>query len=171
MGESTGLNTGSMIGVVALMLLVLAAAYYATKFLSGRSKRSLKGRRIEITECIGLSKDKQILLLKADDRFLIIGMTNQSINMLGELDGGKSADQTEGENEPPVVCGSDKDKAADKKAADKFKDILKNAFSAQDRLKKARADYKAQRQDKTAFEEGGAPDTQQKQGANPDHEQ
>lgn len=130
-----GDDPGSIIGTIALILLVLAAAYYTTKFLSGQNRRLARGRRLDVAERLQLARDKQILLLRADGRYLVVGVTNQSMNLLGEL-AAEEVPAAQGEADgaqPPAPQGR----------LEQFKGILEHAFTAQDRLREARAAAKA----------------------------
>ncbi|MGI6160416.1 MAG: FliO/MopB family protein [Christensenellales bacterium] len=130
MVENTSPSAGSAIVAVVVMLLVIAAAYYTTKLLSRQSSRLAKGRRLEITDRLFLAKDKHIVLLKADERTFIIGVTAQSMNVLGELEGQET--KTEGEETSPAVFAfGDNEKG--------FKAFMKNAATALERLKTQRS--------------------------------
>lgn len=158
-------DPGSVIGTVVLVLLVLAAAYYTTKFLSGQNRRLARGRRLDVIERLQLARDKQVLLLRADGRYLVVGVTNQSMNLLGELaQEGYSGQAQEGYSSPAQEEGKDTAASVPRPegALQQFKGILKHAFTAQDRLRQARA--AAEHGGPAGTDSGGMANAQDAQG-------
>jgi len=80
-----GDNFWSALFYVVIMVAVLLAAYFTTKYLSGKSRRIIKSKHIIILDRMGIAKDKSLLLAKVGDKCLLIGVTNQSVNSLGEV--------------------------------------------------------------------------------------
>lgn len=71
---------------VIVMVAIIVAAYLATKYLAGKG-RNVKSRQMRILDRMMLGKDKHIVLLEVGDKNLLIGVTNQTINVLGDIDG------------------------------------------------------------------------------------
>lgn len=71
---------------VVIMLVVLAGAYFTTKLLSGKTSRLMKGKYINVLDRMIIAKDKQILLIEVGDKHLLIGVTNQSVNIIETVD-------------------------------------------------------------------------------------
>lgn len=71
---------------ILVMVAVIAGAYVATKYIAGKGG-SAKSRHIRIIDRMMLGRDKHIVLIEVGDRNLLIGVTNQSINMLGDISG------------------------------------------------------------------------------------
>jgi flagellar protein FliO/FliZ len=67
------------------MIVVIVAAYIATKYLSGKG-RHMKSRHIRILDRMIMGRDKHIVLIEVGDKKLLIGITNQTINVLGDID-------------------------------------------------------------------------------------
>lgn len=122
-----GDNIWSTFFYVVVMVAVLLAAYFTTKYLSGKSRQIVKSRHIVILDRMGIAKDKSLLLAKVGDKCLLIGVTNQSISSLGEVNIG---DIPETEKEPK----------SSESAFSKFAQILSNAKKAPNNLAKARAE-------------------------------
>lgn len=80
-----GDNFWSALFYVVIMVAVLLAAYFTTKYLSGKSRRIIKSKHIIILDRMGIAKDKALVLAKVGDKCLLIGVTNQSVNSLGEV--------------------------------------------------------------------------------------
>ncbi len=120
-----GDNSWSTLFYIFIMVAVLLAAYFTTKYLSGKAKHIVKSRHIVVLDRMGIAKDKMLLLVKVGDKSMLIGVTNQSINSLGEVDIDESA---VAEDEPKATSG----------ALSKFAEILSNARKAPSDLAKAR---------------------------------
>jgi len=123
MGESWW----SALFYIVIMVAVLLAAYFTTKYLSGKTRRIVKSKHIVILDRMGIAKDKSLLLAKVGDKCLLIGVTNQTIQSLGEVNIG---DINEIENEPASPQGAG--------ALSKFAQILSNAKNAPNELAKVR---------------------------------
>lgn len=117
--------------LVVIMLAVILAAYYTTKFLSGKTKRLMKGKFIHVLDRSAFGRDKQVLLIKVGDNHYLIGVTSQSINVIGTLrdeDLNIQNEQT-GEETPSGFFGN-------------IRSFVQNAKQADSNLKKARTQYK-----------------------------
>jgi flagellar biogenesis protein FliO len=123
---------------IVIMVAVLLAAYFTTKYLSGKTRRIIKSKHIVILDRMGIAKDKSLLLAKVGDKCLLIGVTNQTIQSLGEVNIG---DITEIENEPASPPGAG--------ALSKFAQILSNAKNAPNELAKARTETRQKKRDIT----------------------
>lgn len=126
-----GDNGWSMLFYVVIMVAVLLAAYFTTKYLSGKTRRIIKSKHIIVIDRMGIAKDKSLLLAKVGDKCLLIGVTNQSINSLGEVNLG---DIAEAENEPVSQSGTG--------PFSKLTQILSNARNAPNEIAKARVEAK-----------------------------
>lgn len=116
---------------VVVMVAVLVGAYLTTKFISGKSGKLLKSRHIHVLDRLALGKDKNVVLIEVGDQTLLVGVTNQSINNLGQIDGQTLKAAKEQERVKP-----------EKGFAQQLRDFITNAKSAQDNLRKARMQYK-----------------------------
>jgi flagellar protein FliO/FliZ len=119
---------------IVVLTAVLVGAYFTTRFISGKSRKLLKGRYIQVIDRMPLGKDKNVVLIEVGDQKLLIGVTNQSINNLGQIDG--EAIKPVGEQTPAKEG---------KGFAQQLRDFIINAKDAQENLRKARMQAKAQR--------------------------
>lgn len=78
--------TGSTVVLMLVLLLVIAAAYFTTKFLSVKGGNLMKGKYMQVKDRLILSRDRQIILCQAGNRFFLLGVTNQSIQLLGTVE-------------------------------------------------------------------------------------
>ncbi len=77
---------GTTFFYIVVMVAIIVAAYLATKYLT-RKSGAAKSRQMRILDRMMLGKDKHIVLLEVGDKNLLIGVTNQQINVLGDIDG------------------------------------------------------------------------------------
>lgn len=61
---------------------ILFVAYIATKFIGGKTSRSMKGKYIKTVETINIGIDKTIHLIKVGDQFVLISSTGKNIQFL-----------------------------------------------------------------------------------------
>lgn len=140
-------NSWSTLFIILIMVVVMVGAYFTTKFLSGKANRSLKSRHIQVIDRVGLAKDKALFLTKVGGRCFFIGVTNQSINTLGEIE----PDELNLEKE-------EADQSSAKNMFGRFSDFLANAKNAPDNLRKAREQAKHTKEDNTSTDNAGTAD-------------
>lgn len=101
----------SVIGLLAVVLLVLAGAYaftrWAGKNLGGSFGAGLAGgRRLEVLDRAGLGKDQTLLVVRAGQRYLLLGSTPAGVTLLAELT------KEEGESwNPPASSGEPEERS------------------------------------------------------------
>ncbi len=132
-----GDSFGSALFYILVMVAVLIAAYFTTKYLSGKARHIMKSRHIVVLDRMGIAKDKMLMVVKVGDKSMLIGVTNQNISSLGEVDVG----------EAPAAEEQPKNTAQG--ALSKFAEILSNARKAPDVLAKARREER-QRKSKSS---------------------
>lgn len=133
-----GDGIGSTIVFIILLVLVMLAAYYTTKFLSSKTRRLNKGKYLEIKERMYVGRDKHIVLLEAGEQFFLIGVTNQSINLLGTLKKEELEPIEEAKQDSAVF-------PCMKGLFGKLSGMVKNAGQAQEELRKARLQAKVEK--------------------------
>ena len=84
------MNTGSAVyGILYFLFMsavILAAAYYVTKYLSRKGLKQGKNKNLKIVESAALGIDKSLLLVKVGEQYLLLGSTQKNISMLAEID-------------------------------------------------------------------------------------
>ncbi len=97
-------NVLPLLGMLAVVVLILAAAHYTTKWIALHGTPGLAAARgdekFRVLRVVSLGKDGQAALLQAGDRCLLLGVTPGSVTLLRELDeeeaarwiGGETAD-------------------------------------------------------------------------------
>lgn len=101
----------SVVGLLAVVLLVLAATYlftrWAGKHLGGGFAGWGGSGQIEVLDRAGLGRDQTLLMVRAGQRYLLLGSTPAGITLLAELT------KEEGEHWNPPASGGPEKKNAD----------------------------------------------------------
>lgn len=119
---------------ILVMIAVIVAAYVATKYLAGKGSR-VQSRHIRILDRMMLSRDKHIALIEVGDKNLLIGVTNQTITVLGDIDG------------ETLKTQQDRiEQSAQKGFAPKLRDFIIHMKDAPNNLRTARHEAKQTRQ-------------------------
>lgn len=122
------------IGLIFVLIVVLLAAYFTTRFLSRRMKRLSRTAFMEVVDRLYVSRGKYIMLVRTGDKGFLIGVTNQTMVMLGEIaDGTFKETQEETGTQSPERKGF----------LDKIKGFLSYSTHAQEELRKAREQAKS----------------------------
>ncbi len=69
-----------------IFVFILAATYYATKFVSSKANRMMQGKHMRIVETISIGTDKKIILLKAGEKYLLISSSGKNMEFLTEIE-------------------------------------------------------------------------------------
>jgi flagellar biosynthetic protein FliO len=70
---------------IFVLIAIIAAAYWVTKYISQKGI-NMQSRQMRILDRMTLGKDKHIVLIQIGDKNLLIGVTSQTINTLGDID-------------------------------------------------------------------------------------
>ena len=71
--------------------IILAAAYYVTKYLSQKSLNHGKNKNLKIVETAAIGIDKNLILVKVGEQYLLLGSTQRNISLLSVIDQEKLA--------------------------------------------------------------------------------
>lgn len=80
----------TVLGMLAVVVVILVAAYWCTKLIARRSM-TMNTQRVSGKEemCvlgqINLGRNERIVLVRLHDRCLLLGATDRSVNLLTEL--------------------------------------------------------------------------------------
>ncbi len=75
----------SLLGIIGLIFLT----YYATKWLSKKFRstgRNGSQSGIRIVDCIGIAADKQLIVVRAGNKAMLLGVAPGSVTKLADLD-------------------------------------------------------------------------------------
>lgn len=77
----------SMAGAVLAVVCILLLAYWCSRMLSKTWVKTSYGKHMKVIEQLHLGTDKQLLLLKIQDKTYLIGVSQSGIRMLTEVEG------------------------------------------------------------------------------------
>ena len=122
---------GQTVVIIGVMVAVLLAAYYVTKFLAKKGKRLSQSKHIKVIDQIYLASDKQIALIKVGGKNILVGVTNQNISLISEINEleGFASEKTAREETRPQ---------SRKDFISKARDFVSKAWSAPQDLRNAR---------------------------------
>jgi flagellar protein FliO/FliZ len=66
--------------------VILAAAYFVTRYISRKSFNRGMNKNLKIVETAALGIDKSLLLVKVGEQYLLLGSTQKNITLLSEID-------------------------------------------------------------------------------------
>lgn len=70
---------------VILIVLIIAAAYYVTKFVASKTAGPRGGGEIRIRSSVSLGKDRQLVIAEIGGKAYLLGVTPQHVELVGEL--------------------------------------------------------------------------------------
>lgn len=107
-GDKTGL---SLLWMILCVAMVVGLAYWFTRYVAGRGGLGgfgvpMRGRRLEVLEQISAGREQRLVLLRAGERHLLVGISPNHIATLAEFSAEEAAawaaaPGTEGEGPPP----------------------------------------------------------------------
>jgi len=89
---------------VFLIVVIIAAAYYVTKFVATKAAGS-RGRASDfrIRSSASLGRDRQIVMVEVGEHAYILGVTAQHVELIDKVDKAElDAGRPEEESKPPV---------------------------------------------------------------------
>ena len=78
-------SVAELLSAFLIFALVLLATFFTARIVGSFEKQKMTGRNIQIVEMVRLSGGKSIELVKAGDRYLVIGESRDHVGLLCEL--------------------------------------------------------------------------------------
>ena len=75
-----------LIGLVILLLLVLAATYFTTRFVGNIKLGQMKNSNFKLIDAYRISPNKVIQIVKIGNRYIVLAICKDTINYITELD-------------------------------------------------------------------------------------
>ena len=104
-------NFWSLLGVLAVIILILYLAYFATRWIGTHSVpggagtlRADGAANFRILGQLGVGRNERLVLVRLGERCYLLGVTEHRITLLRELDGEEAAPwlaQSESTSAPP----------------------------------------------------------------------
>ncbi|MDD6208159.1 MAG: flagellar biosynthetic protein FliO [Clostridiales bacterium] len=107
-------STVQLLGMLVVFLLILVAAYYTTRIV-GKNQSGFNGNRnLKVLETCRVSPNIVIQIIKAGDKYLLIGVSKERVTFLTELSE-KELNHTESQPDMPAEFHSVLEKIISKK--------------------------------------------------------
>jgi flagellar protein FliO/FliZ len=82
---STTDNVLQLIGLVLLMILILVAAYYTSRFIGAKKLGQLKNSNFTVIDTYRINQNKMLQIVKIGNKYVVIAINKDSINLITEL--------------------------------------------------------------------------------------
>lgn len=83
---STWNNFVQLIGLVFLLIIILIATYYTTRFVGKVKMGQLKNSNFTIIDTYRISQNKLMQIVRVGNKYIVIAIGKDSINYITELD-------------------------------------------------------------------------------------
>lgn len=94
-------STLQLLGMLVVFLLILVAAYYTTRIVGKSQNGFAVNRNLKVIETCRISPNIVIRIIKAGDKYLLIGVSKERVTFLTELSE-KELNLTESQPDMPV---------------------------------------------------------------------
>ena len=75
----------SLLGMLAVMLLILAGAYGATRWAGRGFGGAFTGGRLRVLDRARVGREQQVLVVQAGERYFLLGSSPSQVSLLAEL--------------------------------------------------------------------------------------
>lgn len=75
-----------ILGLLVLFIIIIIAAYFATRWLGTVTAGNISNNNIKIIETYKISQTKYIQIVCVTDKYFAIGVSKDNITLLGEID-------------------------------------------------------------------------------------
>ena len=82
-------SIAQIFGMLIAFALILAAAYYVSKYFGKHALKVRENSNIRIVETSRITVDKYLQIIEVNGQYFLIGITKNSINLISELDSDK----------------------------------------------------------------------------------
>lgn len=80
------MGPGDVIKLIIGSIVIIAAAYYATRYISAKSAKRIAGGAIRVREQFSLAKDKMICVIEVNGMAYLVVITGSGATLLDKLD-------------------------------------------------------------------------------------
>ena len=84
--NNTGISFGQMLGYLIAVVVVIVGLLFLRKYLLTRLGTVKNGSYMRVLDRLVISQDKQIVLVELKNKILLVGITQQRIEALAEID-------------------------------------------------------------------------------------
>ena len=83
---TTSDNLVQLLGLVLLLIFILAAAYYTSRFIGKLKLGQLKNSNFSVIDTYRISPNKMLQIVKVGNKFLVISTSKDNVNYITELE-------------------------------------------------------------------------------------
>lgn len=94
-------NILQLLGLCIILVLILIAAYYTSRFVGKYKMGQLINSNFEVIEVYRISNSKMLQLVRMADKYVVLGITKDHITYITELDKDKILTHEVKEGEKP----------------------------------------------------------------------
>jgi flagellar protein FliO/FliZ len=84
-GSSSIDNFLQLVGLVILLIIILIAAYYTSKFVGGIKLGQVKNSNFQVIDSYRISPNKALQIIKIGNKFIVISINKDTVNYITEL--------------------------------------------------------------------------------------
>lgn len=85
-GYSTGNSAWQLVWLVLLLIFILVAAYYTSRFIGGVKLGQMKNSNFQLIDTYRISPNKVMQIVKVGNKFVVIAIGKDTVNLITELD-------------------------------------------------------------------------------------
>lgn len=78
-------STGSIVALFAMLVLLILAAYFTTKFVGGKANRFFHSKYMLLLDRLNISKDKSVMIVKVGEKHYVLGVSAQRVSLIDTL--------------------------------------------------------------------------------------
>ncbi len=83
---STYDSVWQLVGLVALLIIILVAAYYTSKFIGGIKLGQMKKSNFQVIDTYRVTPNKALQIIKVGNKYVVIAIGKDDIHLITELD-------------------------------------------------------------------------------------
>ena len=82
-------SIAQIFGMLAAFAVIVATAYYVSKYFSKYALKTRENSNIKVVETSRIAADKYLQIIEVNGQYFLIGIGKNNINLISELDGEK----------------------------------------------------------------------------------
>lgn len=79
-------NVFQLIGLLVVFILILAAAYFVTRWVGGQTLQSQRNQNISVIETFRLAPNRFIQIVRLGNKYIAIALSREHVEFLAEID-------------------------------------------------------------------------------------
>jgi flagellar protein FliO/FliZ len=85
-GASSYDSIWQLVGLVFMLIIILVAAYYTSKFIGGIKMGQMKKSNFQVIDSYRVTPNKALQIVKIGNKYVVIAIGKDNINLITELD-------------------------------------------------------------------------------------